>query len=303
MAHDKHHFIPKFLLQKWQTGADDKLTFFRWSHGQLRDNRRKAKSVAKLPNLYSTNLASSIKDNSVERDFMGPLVDDPAAVAHSILLTEGISALSPEHRKNWALFLLSQWLRVPDNIALLKQRSRAIQMRDNMPAEEETLRNGNALFSATQFSDDHDRNSSDDLAIHTLPYIVNSKLLNGILLEATWKLRKVKWTKFDFVIGDVPLIYEGQMNSSFLIALPLSPRLLFVAYSGGDSGKKIDETSDNSLVVQSNLSQAMQAKIYVFATDDNQRALVIKHLQKPDKVVDPEVKPKLHSPNGVAAER
>jgi hypothetical protein len=281
MAHDKHHFIPKFLLQKWQTGADDKLTSFRWAHGRLKYNRRKAKSVAKLSHLYSTDLASQIPNNSVERDFMGPLVDDPAAVVHSILLAKGISALSPEHRKNWARFLVSQWLRVPDKIDFLKQRSRAIQMRDNMRVEEETLRDGEPLVPPLQLSEDHESKLSDDLAIHTLPYIVNSKLLNGVLLKATWNLRKVKWTKFDFVISDVPLIYMGQMNSSFLIALPLSPRLLFVAYPNDSSSKKIDKTSDYSLTIQINLSQAMQAKSYVFATDDRQLALVRKHLQKP----------------------
>ena len=82
MAHDNHHFVPAFLLREWEAGGDKKLTSFRWSRGAVVDSRFKAKSVAKQRHLYSTTTDEGRPDNKLERDFMGPVVDEPAAIAH-----------------------------------------------------------------------------------------------------------------------------------------------------------------------------------------------------------------------------
>lgn len=72
------------------------------------------------------------------------------------------------------------------------------------------------------------------------------------------------------------------MNSDFLFALPLTPTVLFVAYSNeAVTGKNLDEASHNKLVVTMNRTQADQADSYVFATDNKQRALVARYLRKP----------------------
>lgn len=98
MAHDEHHFVPAFLLREWQTGEDDKLTSLRWARGAVVANRYKAKSVAKRPHLYSTGMAEGLPNNKLEREFLGPKVDDPAAIAHQVMLKEGIEA--PMARSN-----------------------------------------------------------------------------------------------------------------------------------------------------------------------------------------------------------
>ncbi|MFY7866382.1 DUF4238 domain-containing protein [Roseateles sp.] len=284
MAHDIHHFVPAFLLREWETGEDQKLTSFRWSRGAVVDSRFKAKSVAKQRHLYSKTSDEGRPDNKLERDFMGPVVDEPAAIAHQMMVTQGIHALSEGQRRDWARFLVCQMIRVPKMVVHLKLRGREILMRGDEPVSADALQPGDPPVSLANWLLEHKPTLFDDLGIETLPYIVQSKLLNGVFLGATWGIKQIKWAKHNYVISDTPLVYEGKMNSDFLFALPLTPTVLFVAYSNeAVTGKHLDEASHNKLVVTMNRTQADQADTYVFATDNKQRALVARYLRKPTR--------------------
>ena len=282
MAHDNHHFVPAFLLREWEGGEDKKLTSFRWSRGAVVDSRFKAKSVAKQRHLYSTSTNEGRPDNKLERDFMGPVVDEPAAIAHRVMLTHGIDALTEDLWRDWARFLVCQMMRVPKMVAYVKLRGREILMRGDEPVAADALLPGERQVSLANWLLEHQPTLFDDLGIDTLPYIVQSKLLNGVFLGAIWGIRKLKWAKHKYVISDTPLVYEGQMNSDFLFALPLTPTVLFVAYSNeAVTGKNLDEASHDKLVVTMNRTQADQADTFIFATDNKQRALAARYLRKP----------------------
>lgn len=281
MAHDEHHFVPAFLLREWQTGDDDKLTSLRWAKGALVANRYKAKSVAKQRHLYSTGLAEGRPDNKLEREFMGPKVDDPAAVAHQLMLTVGIGALTEKHWLDWARFLVCQMMRTPKMVAHVRLRGREILMRGNEPVAADVLEPGEPQVPLSQWLEAHEPGLFDDLGIDTLPYIVNSSLLNGVFLKARWATRDIKHAKFDFLVSDTPLIYEGKMNSNFLFAIPISPRKVFLAYSDEKTGYNVRKAKADAVAITFNRSQADQAESYVFSTNDKQRAVVARYLKKP----------------------
>lgn len=50
-SHNHHHFIPVFLLDEWEGGADGKLSAMKWCRGKVVEDRYKAKSVAKQRHL------------------------------------------------------------------------------------------------------------------------------------------------------------------------------------------------------------------------------------------------------------
>lgn len=282
MAHDNHHFVPAFLLREWETGQDKKLTSFRWARGDVVDGRYKAKSVAKQRHLYSTTTDEGRPENKLERDFMGPVVDGPAAIAHRVMLTRGIGALSEDQWRDWARFLVCQMVRVPKMVAHLKLRGREILMRGEEPVAADALQPGEPEVSLAKWLLEHKPTLFDDLGIDTLPHVVQSELLNGVFLGATWGIKQLKWAKHNFVVSDTPLVYEGQMNSDFLFAMPLTPTVLFVAYSNeAVTGKNLDEASHSKLVVTMNRAQADQADTFIFATDNKQRGLVARYLRKP----------------------
>lgn len=282
MAHDEHHFVPAFLLREWQTGEDDKLTSLRWARGAVVANRYKAKSVAKRPHLYSTGMAEGLPNNKLEREFLGPKVDDPAAIAHQVMLKEGIEALNEQHWRDWARFLVCQMIRTPKMVTHVRLRGREILMRGDEPVAADVLEPGQPQVPLAQWLEENKPGLFDDLGIDTLPYIVNSKLLNDVFLEATWATREIKHARFDFLVGDTPLVYEGKMNSNFLFALPLSPRKLFMAYSDAQTGENVKNTKADTVAINFNRQQADQADSYVFSTNDKQRAVVVRYLRKPE---------------------
>lgn len=280
MAHNEHHFVPAFLLREWQTGDDNKLTQLQWMRGAVITDRLKAKSVAKQRHLYATGIACGRPDNRLERDFMDPKVDGPAALAHKVLLTEGVGVLTEQHRIDWARFLVCQMIRTPKMVEHVRLRGREILMRGDEPVAADVLGPGEPQVSLSQWLKEHRPDLFDDLGIDTLPHIINSSLLNGVFLKATWATREIKHAKFDFLVSDSPLVYEGKMSSNFLFAIPLSPRKLFLAYSDEQTGNNVKRAAADAVAVAFNRNQAAQAQSYVFSTSDKQRAFVTRYLRK-----------------------
>lgn len=93
-AHDSHHYVPRFLLQGWHTPPDDKLSTFSWVNGRLLHERYTAKHVAKSTGLYALHEAEEANRNFVEREYFGPIVDEPGAVAHKQILASGVQSLA-----------------------------------------------------------------------------------------------------------------------------------------------------------------------------------------------------------------
>ena len=155
MAHDQHHFVPAFLLREWQTGEDNKLTSLQWARSIVVANRYKAKSVAKQRHLYATGLAEGRPDNKLEREFMGPKVDDPAAVSHQLMLTDGIEALNEQHWVDWARFLVCQMVRTPRIVAHVRHQGREILMHGDEPVDAGVLEPGEPLTPLSQWLEEH----------------------------------------------------------------------------------------------------------------------------------------------------
>lgn len=281
MTHDEHHFVPAFLLREWQTGHDDKLTSFRWARGEVVANRYKAKSVAKQRHLYAKGILEGRPDNKLERDFMGPKVDGPAAIAHQVMLTEGITGLNEQHWRDWARFLVCQWVRTPRMVAHVKLRGREILMRGDEPVAADVLAEGEPHVPLSQWLEEHKPGLFDDIGIDTFPHIVESSLLNGVFLGATWATQEIKHSRFDLLVSDAPLIYEGRMNSNFLFALPISPRKLFLAYSDDQTGENVKKAKADAVAITFNRAQVDQADSHVFSTSSAQRAVVARYLRKP----------------------
>lgn len=245
-------------------------------------SRFKAKSVAKRRHLYSTGLAEGRPVNLVETDFMTPIVDGPAALVHQELLAGRLQGLTAQQCENWARFLVSQLVRVPAMVAHVQTRGRQILMRGDEPVAADMLSPGEQQVPLSDWLAANMPGLFDDLGINTLPHIITSQLLNSVFLDATWGVHVVKHTPFDLLISDQPLLYEGQMKANFLFALPLSPRVLFTAFSDPETGKNLKKASKQKLVVTFNRSQVGQAHTYVYASDGAQGRLVERHLRRPE---------------------
>lgn len=281
-AHSFHHYVPKFLLEQWHTDADDKLSVFRWAHGKLAHHRYKAKSVAKAEHLYSMKRTQAQPDVKVEKDFLGPHVDDPAAIVHKAILATGVRSLNDDDKRAWSPFLVSLMLRVPAMMQHMRERGRQTLAAglDEAPDDYLDARGRDPEPTLRAWVEKHHPDVLDDLAVMTLPDLVFSKLLNGAFLGAKWATRPLRQSKFDLLVSDKPLIYVGTFESSFLAALPLAPRLAFLAFNEDATWDNVMSRSEESFVREMNLA-ICDADTYVYATNAAQESFVRKYLPKP----------------------
>lgn len=284
-SYANQHYVPKFLLERWHGGADEKLTAFRWAHGALTHRRYRAKSVAKAHHLYSMQRSRTEPDVQVERDFLGPHVDDPAAVVHKKILLSGVRSLTDDDKVNWSPFLVSLMLRVPRMMDHMRKRGREILTAglDQHPSEFADVRGEAPKQTLREWVQKNEPDLLEDLAVRTLPKLVCSQSLNGALLGARWATRPVPTARFDLMISDRPLIYVGTFGSRFLVCLPLSPRLAFLAFNDDAIWDNVVRRSDDIFVREMNLSTVCQAETFAYATDARQASFVGKYLPKPDQ--------------------
>ena len=214
----RHHFVPSFLLRHWE--RDGQLTVYSWVGGKVTARPRPAGSVGFEEHLYSTLDDAGERDATIETELMERQVDTPGSLVHSRLIERDV--LTPDDRVTWARFLVAQFLRTPRAVSVLRQRGVAIAERFRMEGR---------FSEASVAQQDLIVNN---LGILTLPQLVWSSKLNEALLLAEWVVLDLSSAGRLLLIGDLPILREGQLDGAFILVIPLSPTRLFLAFSSED---------------------------------------------------------------------
>ncbi len=286
MGYAEQHYVPRFLLEDWQSAPDKKLTSMRWDRGKIVASRFKAKAVAKRRHLYSTS-RSSVSDVQIERDFLGPYVDTPAALVHQKLLKPGsLPKLSANEKSIWSRFLVAQLFRSPPMIAALRERGEEVlvQQVTEHPEAYEAIRGDSTEGTLEEWTRSHIPDAFEDIAMYALPALVASKKISGDMLTGKWAVRYVGRARFNLLICEQPLLLMGPLPHGDelrdVIALPLSPRTCFLRCRDDETLARALGCSENAFVREINGGTMVQATTYVYATDDLQRSFVAEHLRK-----------------------
>lgn len=277
----EHHYVPRFLLEGWHSGSDDKLTAFRWAHGRLANRRYKAKAVGKERHLYSLERSRKDPNVEVEKRFLGPHVDDPAARVHAKILTGGVRSLSDDEKLPWSRFVVSLMLRVPSMVETIRSRGRTVLSAglDDTPDDYLAARGDSPEATLRIWVEKNAPDLLDDLGVRTLPHLVFSEKLNGAVLGAKWATLPIGG-RFDLLIGDRPLFVSGGLGTDFLIALPISPKLLYCAFKNEATYERLRALTPEALARSANETTVTGAERYVFATGVGQEPLVRKYLRR-----------------------
>ncbi len=256
MAHDNHHFIPRFFLSAWHSSLDGKLRRMSWINGRFDITPKSAKSAGRELGLYA--IRSGAHPNIVEQNFFSDL-DNDAALVHQKLLAAKASALSADERATWSRFLVSLMLRTPDKVAELREKGRnsLLDTVERDPEEYEKLRKGTDPATLRAMFEKLLPGLPDDFGVLTLPQIVNSEKLNGAYLGSYWRVIQVPAASTrSFVIGDRPIVYNGTMATSYLVSLPLSPTRMFFSFNHARTGDNLRGIGPVRLVRNLNVAQA-----------------------------------------------
>ena len=280
-THNLHHYVPVFLLKKWQSSADRKLSCFHWVQGRLLVERYKAKSVAKQQGLYRLAGRRTGHENAVERDYLGPEVDSPAAEAHRAIVERGVRALDHQGKTHWSRFLVSLLLRTPGKVQEIRRRGRETLTAslEKSPEEYARIRGLDPAETALEWVNKNAPLVFDDLGVATLPALIESKPLNRAILKASWATRTLTPGSLDLLMCDSPLIYQGTMGGSFLLILPVTPRRVFFAFNQLQTWDNLRACSDAAVAKRVNRHVVDAAVQYVYGTDDGQRPFIERYLR------------------------
>lgn len=253
-----------------------------WANGQLIHGRHPAKLVGWEEHNYSMLRSSAFPDVSVERDFLGPRVDEPASLVHKEIVQEGVSKLSEKIKIDWAKFLVSLLHRSPvmmENIRTEGSKELALSL-EEAPEEYLELRGDAPEATLREFTDKYFPDALNDVGARVLPGLIQSPLLNGALLKAFWCTRRLEKYQSNLLIGDNPFIYEGKFKTDFLVSLPVTPKIAFFASNNMNILGNLFKLEEESFVQRMNRLSIRQADQYVYATSDQQQSFIKEHLRK-----------------------
>ncbi|WP_454824483.1 DUF4238 domain-containing protein [Paraburkholderia xenovorans] len=283
-SHSNHHYVPEFLLKRWHDPRN-----LRHGHRQqppggclIRYERTRdptpfskvstAAMEARQRSLYSVHAA----DNSLERDYLGPKLDEPAAIAlEQIIASPDIATLPQNHRDSWARFLVAQWIRTPEGMKEVESVAKqGITEARNRVEAARNRRDGPDARDEKDASRDAHTAAREELIC-----ILENRRWNRTFRDSMWHLHRFSTDASAVLIADHPLILNGSISGDFLVALPLSPRAIFLAWNNDNSGRDFFSIAPTRVSEWLNFETVHCAKRYVYASDRAEDALIAQHFR------------------------
>jgi hypothetical protein len=280
-----HHFVPQFLLEPWTVNSTDgRLQVFRLDIGGLPTSRRTPKYTAFEPDLYALtrDAVAGMSKHDVERKFLA-LVDSHAAVARRRMLEQGLASLSVDDRVHWARFLMSLRVRQPAMVDLVR-RDAATELRQHLQSDPE-------LYEAEAGDDDPPTMEEwvekrfpgliDNFGMSFFHELIDNADVGTKLLAMRWWLCRLDDARFELLLGDHPCIFTHGIDApEQIVALPVAPRVAFLATRGDRINEAIRSTAPSRLTERINESSVGQARARVYARDASQRRFIQNRLNR-----------------------
>jgi Protein of unknown function (DUF4238) len=247
-----HHYVPRFLLRRWST--DGKFVAYYWdskSNKPIKNTKRTVASACQIRNLNVVFGVPKLQRDLPETNFFTPCVDTPAAAALRIILDDGVRALTPAQRTDWARLLVSFAVRTSD------------ALRDMGPAE---AAKAFELTKASAKGTPEERRKVDAIIQNNMQTLQRNMPLQAAIDISSdpEKLAKVasmqwwarRWDQDAILIGDRPLLTSPRMNypcgiplndPSCLIVLPISPNAACFASANLKTQAKVRKTAHGRL--------------------------------------------------------
>lgn len=264
----RHHFIPQFLLQEWN-GDDDMLACY-WPRGDgvVRGKRLSRKSFACEDWLYETAGLPPEHAQQMEDKYF-KLLDNRASDAHRLLCDGRSAEMSHEMMCDWARFIMSIWFRTPGDVKGLKTVIDALL---DPEVSERVV--------GLTVPEDFPAAGLNQLRMEALRIAIDDRERGEAFLAMTWATITIASPE-SLMISDWPL--DSAKDLPFLghprsyIALPISPRQLFIAAPSTAFLRSIGDLPVGELERKQNYATVSQARNFVGAVDDKDEAFIKSH--------------------------
>lgn len=279
----RHHYIPQFLSKLW-IGKDGKLCEHSRPHKALVSQRKPPKAVGFERDLYSLPGAIPSDVAFVEDRFFA-IGDQRACNALQVILTGNLANFSREHREAFTRLLVSFYHRTPDRVQYIRE-TLANETQRVIDEVREEIRIGarpppRPGMDFEQYAANLMAKTYDFLWGKSLMSLVDSQMVGPAVFNMRWATRRLPRSERDLLLGDHPLVRSnGIAHPEGHIALPLGPRLLFLATNTLETQRQILGQSDERIVRDCNRETLRHAKRFVYSTDERQVRFIDNRLSR-----------------------
>jgi hypothetical protein len=285
---DRHHFLPQFYLSRW-ANAEGKLSTYSRQRGRLFVREYAPKTIGAERGLYALNGVPPEHRNAIERDFMGPEIDDPAAKALRILLSETRPVLPMDLRMAWVRFLISLLVRLPNLLRELKADASDTLAREiaARPEEYAALRRPGHPPTLMEFLKERGVDGLvEDFGTTLIPGLVDLPQMKADIVRMDWRVFHFRDGPYGLLTSDFPIcMLPGLGSPDCLISLPLSPTAIFLASYNSELLNQLDALTPPALIDAANRISIQSAQKFVYANSRQYFELVDAYLEpvEPDR--------------------
>ena len=287
-THSNHHFVPEFYLRAWTTPDEsqaERLTYFQWIQGHLHAARISPKGAARQVDLYAGVDKDGKKTQAVEQEYFGPKVDDPAAPVIAKMIAGG-QPLSEAEAGAFSRYVVAQRIRTPGYVEHVRSEATLAvgEMAAGLEADYQALRQEDWPPSVSDFIQQQMPHLPDYLGVQSLPRLIEQPSLLGDILEFEWGWGHLDAGDQTLLTCDRPVVFtKGLSDPNCIVALPLSPKVAVFAMKDPHRLRQLLERSAQDLVEGLDTNVVMQARRFVYARDELQRAFVERHFRRPEE--------------------
>lgn len=273
---ERHHYIPCFYTKRW-VGPVGMLCEFSRPYKSVIARRKYPKQVGFEPGLYTLPGLTAGAQQDLEDKFFKN-TDQLASDAIDCMLKHKTTRILPVLRSAFARLLTSLMFRTPSGISQI----RAALQQDLEPLFLEMQQRGEVEQEKFWRADLENRRWG-----HGLAYLSDNPLIGGHIVNMIWDILMLPRSNVNLLTADRPLITtRGFAHKEGHIAIPLAPRLLFLATNHPGTRSEIMRMSDSQITYKINDLLVGQADRYVYGCDETHLAFVERRLGKSKRFPD-----------------
>ena len=273
----KHHYIPAFYLRRW-VAADRKVTeFTRPVTNKIAIKRVTPEYTGFQDRLYELKGYEARLAQQVEEKFF-KVVDGWAA--QSLDLLERFEDRAPwdAHRRSaWSRFILSLLLRCPEDIDIFRSTWREDFERTDADQElrYQEVRGPEDPETFAEFLANQPLTLKERHQFQILLSLVDHAEVGGKINAMEWRVLRMPDHAPTLLTSDRPVIRtNGLAQKGGHLALPIGPKLLFLASHDPDFLQAILQEDQVKLAKESNRNVVESASRFVYGIDDKQRRFI-----------------------------
>ena len=267
----KHHYIPAFYLKRWEIGG--KVTEFSRPWKTVVSKQVSAEATGFQDRLYELEGHEPAIAQQVEEKFF-KAIDTCAHDALTLLEKHGHYANWSSHsRSAWSRFMLSLLLRTPEDICMFREwwREDFGQTGDGAEARYRAARENDDPETFADFLNNQPLAAKERYQYHVLFSLIRHEIICGDIDSMHWRVLQTPIEGPTLLTSDRPILRTNNIKGpQGHVALPIGPRLLFIASPDSQFLDQILRANHIGLVKKVNRQVVEGAVRFVYGVDESQ---------------------------------